>query len=168
MAKSSLNAEMTTFDPKMGLNQDARHHAAKALGHVLADSYQLYIKTQGVHWNLAGPSFYSLHKLTEAQYRDLADAIDAVAERIRALGEHAPASYTTYGELAQIRDEDRPQSTAAMVDMLVRDNRTMAATLREAIHVADAADDIVTVDMLTARLKHHEENAWMLGMHTAE
>ncbi|MFQ3595884.1 MAG: DNA starvation/stationary phase protection protein [Sphingomonadaceae bacterium] len=84
------------FTPATGLDRKAYAEVAEALGPVLADSYQLFIKTQGVHWNTHGANFYGLHKLTQEQYEDLYAAIDEIAERIRALGATAPASYTNY------------------------------------------------------------------------
>jgi starvation-inducible DNA-binding protein len=167
MANSALSAEAAEFDPGTGLETAAYAAVATALGTVLADSYQLFIKTQGVHWNVAGASFFGIHKLTEAQYEDLYEAIDMIAERIRALGHKAPASYTTYGELSRITDEDRPQDAGAMLAMLVRDNGLVCQSLRDAIDVAEDHEDVVTADLLTDRLAKHEGNAWMLKMHIA-
>jgi starvation-inducible DNA-binding protein len=154
----------SAFTPKTGLEGGAYAKVATALGPVLADSYQLYIKTQGVHWNVAGANFYGLHKLTEAQYADLAAAIDEIAERIRALGAPAPASYSTYGRLSSIRDEEEPEGMPSMVRMLIRDNGILCETMRSAIEVSDAAGDVVTTDLLTKRLAQHEQNSWMLNM----
>jgi starvation-inducible DNA-binding protein len=166
-ANTALRAEQSEFEPGTGLSADAYAKVAEALGRVLADSYQLFIKTQGVHWNVAGASFYGLHKLTQDQYEDLYAAIDVIAERIRALGAKAPASYTTYGALARIKDEDKPIDAGQMVAMLTRDNGLLCETLREGVSLADAHEDVVTADLLTARLAQHEQNAWMLRMHSA-
>jgi starvation-inducible DNA-binding protein len=152
------------FDPDTGLDSKAYAAVAEVLGPVLADSYQLFIKTQGVHWNVRGPNFYGLHKLTEEQYTDLYAAIDAIAERIRALGAFAPASYTSYGEMGTIRDEEKAGSPDAQVRMLVRDNGLLCRTLRNAIETAETHEDVVTADLLTARLARHEQNGWMLRM----
>lgn len=156
--------QSSDFEPRTGLEHSAYHEVAQALGPVLAESYQLFIKTQGVHWNVSGPTFYGLHKLTEEQYQDLYAAIDMIAERIRALGVHAPASYTSYGEMSSIRDEDRPASSDHMVSMLVRDNGILCKTLRQAIEKAEEYNDVVTADLLTDRLAQHEQNSWMLKM----
>ncbi|QMW23467.1 Dps family protein [Sandaracinobacteroides saxicola] len=161
----ALDTEKAEFDPGTGLETEGYAAVAEALGRVLADCYQLFIKTQGVHWNVAGASFYGLHKLTEGQYEDLYEAIDKVAERIRALGHKAPASYTTYGELSSIKDEDRPADAGSMIAMLVRDNGLLCKTLRDAVETAEEHDDVVTADLLTGRLGQHEQNAWMLQMH---
>jgi starvation-inducible DNA-binding protein len=164
----SLGPEAAEFETVTGLGSKSSARCADAISRVLADSFQLFVKTQGVHWNVAGPSFHGLHHLTEEQYEDLFEAIDTIAERIRALGHKTPASYTTYLQLASIRDEDRPQTAEAMVAMLVRDNGLLCRTLRAAIEVAESAKDVVSADLLTERLARHESNAWMLHMHVAE
>jgi starvation-inducible DNA-binding protein len=165
---AQLGPEAAQFETVTGMNSKAAVRVSQALGRVLADSFQMFIKTQGVHWNVAGGSFFGIHKLTEAQYLDLFEAIDVVAERIRALGQKAPASYTTYGTLSRIKDEDEPQTAGDMIAMLVRDNGLVCKSLREGIDEAEKAKDVVTADLLTARLSKHEQNAWMLQMHIAE
>ena len=166
MARTSVNTvkSVGNFTPASGLAADAYLDVANAMGPVLADSYQLFIKTQGVHWNISGPNFYGLHKLTQAQYEDLYEAIDVIAERIRALGQTAPATYTAYGSLGRIRDEQADGEAPDHLQMLIRDNDLLCETLREGVSVADEADDVVTADLLTTRLGKHEQNGWMLRM----
>lgn len=156
--------EGASFQPNTGLRSTAYRQVAKALGPVLADSYQLFIKTQGVHWNVSGANFYGLHKLTQSQYEDLYAAVDVIAERIRALGQPAPASYTSYGEMSCIKDEESDGSPDDQVGMLIRDNGLLCETLRSALKTAEVNDDVVTADLLTTRLARHEQNGWMLQM----
>ena len=42
-------------------DQGARTETATALGRLLADSYMIYLKTHGFHWNVVGPQFEPLH-----------------------------------------------------------------------------------------------------------
>jgi starvation-inducible DNA-binding protein len=158
------NPDGATFKPKTGLKSEAYKSVAKALGPVLADSYQLFIKTQGVHWNMSGPNFYGLHTLTQRQYEELYAALDVLAERIRALGQPAPASYTSYGEMSRIKDEESDGSPDDQVRGLIRDNGILCDTLRDALGTAEDHDDVVTADLLTGRLAQHEQNGWMLQM----
>lgn len=162
--RANPQADRARFQPNTGLEPKKYTEIAAALGPVLADSYQLFIKTQGVHWNISGPNFYGLHKLTQEQYEDLYAAIDLIAERIRALGEPAPATYRAYGEMGRIRDEESADRPDDQVAMLIRDNGLLCETLRDAIEQAEDADDVVTADLLTARLAQHEQNGWMLQM----
>lgn len=138
--------------------QAVAHELKKALG----DSYTLYLKTLGVHWNVTGPTFFSLHKLTEEQYEDMHDAIDKIAERIRALGQIAPASYSEFADASAISSDVIADNAGDMLDSLITDNEKLARRFREFVAVAEKADDVFTADMLTARIGQHEENAWML------
>src|SRR3546814_13961930 len=76
----------------IGINEADRKEIAEGLSRLLADSYTLYLKTHNFHWNVTGPQFNTLHAMFEEQYTELAAAVDEVAERIRALGEPAPAN----------------------------------------------------------------------------
>jgi starvation-inducible DNA-binding protein len=148
--------------PNTGLSVKQRSDIASALGKVLADSYALYLKTHGYHWNVRGPNFQSLHILLEGQYQDEWAALDAIAERIRALGELAPQGYAAFGNLSSIKDGDPEQDWEAMFKELKTDNETVIATLRAAFPAADEAGDEATADLLTQRLAAHEKHAWMI------
>src|SRR4051812_7345624 len=88
----------------IGINEKDRSQICEGLGKVLADSYTLYLMTHNFHWNVTGPQFQELHKMFEAQYQELADAVDTIAERIRALGQYAPATYSEFAKLTSIRE----------------------------------------------------------------
>ena len=146
----------------ISIGTEQRAAVAEALKQALADSYAMYVKTLGVHWNVTGAGFYGIHKLTDAQYNELHEAADTIAERIRALGHVAPASFSEFRDLS-IVDVDTPhKSTAAMLKELVADNEKVAKRMLEASDVAEDNDDKFTEDMLIARIGRHEENAWML------
>ena len=157
-----LKAKVQTQSPRTGLRAEDAKLLAEGLSRSLAATYVLYVKTQGFHWNVVGPLFYGLHKLTEDQYRDLAEAADAVAERIRALGHAAPASLAEFGKLSPIDESPARLSAEDMVEALVADHETVARTFRELVGVAERANDVVTADLLTDRIRTHEEAAWML------
>ncbi len=159
---ATLASIAPTLPMNTGLNENARQELARKVNVVLADTFMLFIKTQGVHWNVAGPAFHALHNLTEEQYRDQFDAVDDLAERIRALGEKAPASYKTYGEISTIVDRDEPKTAEDMVAMLVADNEEIVRKLRDLIGEAEEMDDWATHDLLTDRIIKHEEAIWML------
>jgi len=147
---------------KTGIDPGDRAQLAKAVGKTMAETYVLYTKTQAIHWNVVGPMFYSLHKMTEEQYQDLADAIDELAERIRALGAPAPGSFAEFLELSDIKESRNVQTAEAAVEMLWTDHETAARTFREATRIANDLDDMVTSDLLAERMAQHEKYAWML------
>ncbi|MGE0228274.1 MAG: YkoF family thiamine/hydroxymethylpyrimidine-binding protein [Dehalococcoidia bacterium] len=140
----------------------ARAAVAEALGPVLADTFTLYLKTHNFHWNVTGPRFRELHLMFEEQYNELWLATDLVAERIRALGEHAPATYRQFLALTSIQEPNGVPDAGAMIEELLAGHEAVARTIRGAFAPAESADDQVTADLLTQRLQVHEKTAWML------
>jgi starvation-inducible DNA-binding protein len=132
------------------------------LARLLADTYTLYLKTHGYHWNVTGPRFPSLHLLFETQYIELRDAVDEIAERIRALGEMAPGSYRQLGELTGIAEDEGVPEALEMVRRLADDHDTVTATARDVLNAAEEAGDAATVDLATRRITVHEKTRWML------
>jgi starvation-inducible DNA-binding protein len=166
MAKTPTNKLETATDDgtsmDISVEKDARGVVADALMKATADSYTLYAKTLGVHWNVQGSNFYGLHKLTEAQYNELHEAADAIAERIRALGKLAPTGNETFRALTVVENDAPHRSTAEMIAELVADNEKIARRMSEFADIAEEAEDPFTNDMLVARIGVHEQNAWML------
>ncbi|MFN3521650.1 MAG: Dps family protein [Phenylobacterium sp.] len=145
-----------------GLDAKAREAVAAGLSKLLADTYAVYLKTHGYHWNVRGPNFASLHALFMEQYTEMWGAIDSVAERIRALGQLAPQGYGAFGNLTSIKDGDPEKSAEDMLAELMRDQETIVATARAALPAAQEAGDEVTASLLSDRLTAHEKHAWML------
>lgn len=162
MSSEVMNIKAEEFPINTGLSRDDRRKLARRLAANLADVYLLAIKTQGFHWNVAGPLFYSLHKLTEAQYEDLSKAGDELAERIRAIGFPAPGSYRQFSHLSELEEEGGVPTAEEMIRQLAEDNERCARNLRVTIEEAEAVGDVKTADLLTGRLGRHEENIWML------
>lgn len=162
MSNSALKAKPKELKIHSGVARKDRAELANRLREALADTYMLYVKTQGFHWNVVGPMFYGLHKLTEAQYEDMAEAIDEIAERIRALGFTAPGSFAQFKELASIKEETSAPSAEIMIKQLVDNNETCSRNLRNAVVEAEKVEDVKTADLLTNRIGQHEENVWML------
>jgi starvation-inducible DNA-binding protein len=146
----------------IGIEEQDREAIAAGLSRLLADTYTLYLKTHNFHWNVTGPMFNTLHLMFEQQYTELALAVDAIAERIRALGMAAPGSYTQFARLTSIQEETGTPEAADMVRQLVADQETVARTAREVFPLVDQADDQPTADLLTQRMQTHEKTAWML------
>ena len=143
----------------------ARKPVVEALEHLLADSYTLYLKTHGYHWNVTGPMFSTLHTLFETQYTELALAVDEIAERSRALGSPAPGSYTQFMERASLREDTTVPKATDMIRNLVADYETVVKTARALVRAAEEAGDDASVDLGVRRIEVHEKGAWMLRSH---
>lgn len=92
----------------------------------------------------------------------LALAVDAIAERIRALGHPAPGSYSAFSRLATISETEGVPKAIEMVKLLVEAHEAVVRTARNVLAVADDAHDDATADLATQRLQVHEKTAWML------
>lgn len=146
----------------IGINEKNRIAIAEGLSRLLADTYTLYLKTHNFHWNVTGPMFNTLHLMFEQQYTELAAAVDEIAERIRALGVHAPGSYAQFADLTSIKEETGVPSAKDMIAQLVKDQETVVRTARQIFPLAEEASDEPTADLLTQRMQIHEKTAWML------
>lgn len=135
-----------------------KENAAAGLSKLLADTDAVYLKTHGYHWNVRGPNFHALHGMFMEQYTEMWQAIDTVAERIRALGELAPQGYRTFGNLSSIRDGDPEKDADGMLRELLADHEALIKTARAA---REGADD-VTAAVIDDRIEAHEKHAWML------
>lgn len=128
----------------------------------LADTYLVYVKSQNFHWNVTDPKFHSLHEFFEKQYEELAEAVDLIAERIRAVGEKSPGSMREFLELSRLSESDTHLSAHEMLSTLLNDHGAIIVWLRNAIEQAIAWGDQGTADLYIERLRVHEKTAWMI------
>ena len=145
-----------------GISAKDRAAIAGGLSKLLADTYLLYLKTHNFHWNVEGPMFQTLHLMFMEQYTEAWNAIDPIAERIRALGHYAPGTYRQYVKLASVKETEGVPKAEQMVRDLIAGQETVTRTARSVLPLADGANDQPTLDLLTQRLDIHEKNAWML------
>ncbi len=153
MSKSNIN---------IGIAEKDRKKIADGLSRMLADTYPLYLKTHNFHWNVTGPMFQTLHLMFQTQYNEVWLAIDMVAERIRGLGYPAPGTYKEFAALTSIKESSGVPSAKEMIKQLVAGQESVVRTARELLPVAEKMGDQPTVDLLSARMLVHEQNAWML------
>ena len=146
----------------IGMSDSDRAKIAEGLSALLADSYTLYMMTHNFHWNVTGPRFNDLHNMFMGQYTEQWNALDTIAERIRALGHPAPGTYKEFVKLASIKEIDGVPKAADMVRYLMEAQEATARTARKLFPVVEAANDQPTADLLTQRMDIHEKTAWML------
>lgn len=138
-------------------NQTIQH-----LKKVLANSYALSLKLQNYHWNVEGKDFKPLHELFGEQYEELSDAIDDIAERIRALGSKVEASFDYFAKLNEAKDGDHNFDETKMIQDLITDHEALAKSLNAGIEISQGEGDEATADMFIERIQIHEKAAWML------
>ena len=146
----------------IGMSESDRAKIAAGLSGLLADSYTLYLMTHNYHWNVTGPMFNTLHLMFMGQYTEQWNALDLIAERIRALGYPAPGTYREFSKLASIKEIEGVPKAMDMVRHLVSAQEGTARTARRLFPLVEKANDQPTADLLTQRLEVHEKTAWML------
>lgn len=146
----------------IGIEPEARESVANHLKKLLADSYTLYLQSHNFHWNVTGPRFRDLHMMFEEHYTDLAEAVDEIAERIRALGFSAPGTYRALSDLSTIEEVEGVPSASEMVETLKHSHETVVQTCRSALKYAQDAGDESSCALISDRMRIHEKTAWML------
>lgn len=146
----------------IGISKKDREKIAEGLSRLLADSFTLYLKTHNFHWNVKGPMFNTLHVMFMEQYTELWNALDMIAERIRALDVAAPGTYGEFAKLTVIKESEGVPTATEMIKQLVAGQEAITKTARSIFPIVDKAGDEPTADLLTQRMQIHEKNAWML------
>ena len=154
--------QSTALQIDIGISTPQRLKIANGLSALLADSYTLYLMTHNFHWNVTGPMFNTLHSMFMQQYTEQWNALDLIAERIRALGHPAPGTYHEFSKLASIKEVAGVPKAEDMIRLLVAAQEGTARTARKLLPLVAKANDQPTADLLTQRLDVHEKTAWML------
>lgn len=147
---------------KNGLTKEQRADLSGALSKVLADTYVLFVKTQNFHWNVHGRDFYALHLLAESQYKEMFEAIDEIAERVRALGFFVEGSLAAFLKLSSLEEDHEVRTEVKYLEALIEAHEGALRGLRQVGNLAEKHSDHGTVDMIGRLMLFHEKAAWML------
>jgi starvation-inducible DNA-binding protein len=151
----------------IGITAENREAVSSELCKLLADEYVLYTKTKRAHWNIEGSDFYDKHKLFESQYEQVDEFIDAIAERIRMLGNFAPATLHEFLNLTRLSEKGFDgNDSQTLIKNLLRDHESIIVSMRGLIEkVANTHHDAGTSDFITGLMEQHEKIAWFLRAH---
>lgn len=153
---------MKSDSQSVNIDLPNREKVCEILHQLLASTYTLYLKTQNYHWNVLGPHFQSLHLLFQSQYEALAEAIDEIAERIRALGYFPSGSFEAFKKLTLLEEETGFPKATEMLGKLLADHERLIQFLRHHFPIVEKEEDSATADFINERLTNHEKTAWML------
>ncbi|MBA3957435.1 MAG: DNA starvation/stationary phase protection protein [Parachlamydiaceae bacterium] len=156
---------MPTHTQENKLNNKAIEETVATLSQYVADIHVLFVKTLNYHWNMEDPRFFFLHKLLDDQYNALLEDTDLVAERIRQMGRHAPASLNEFKQLSQIKEFPTPSSADEMLADLVKCYEQLILSFRSTIDRTTEQLDFGTADMLTELTRSFDKRAWLLRSH---
>ena len=134
-----------------------------ALKIVLANTYVMYFKAHGFHWNLEGNVFPEYHTFFENIYTEVYGAVDDIAERIRVLETYAPANMATLSQMSTITEGDICGTLVKdMLENLQKANESVIESLNAAHKLAEDAKQFGIVNKLEERLDMHNKHAWMI------
>ena len=159
---ASPKKEVKAIKIDIGISHNDREKIVSGLSKLLADSYTLYLMTHNFPWNVTGPQFNSLHNMFMDQYTEQWNALDTIAERIRALGFPAPGTYKQFAKLTAIKEVEGVPKAQEMVSLLVNAHEAVAKTARGIFPIVNEVNDQPSADLVTQRLEVHEKTEWML------
>ncbi len=136
---------------------DSKHNqkVAAKLQEFVSESYAALMQAQNLHWNIEGGNFYSVHKLTEEIYDEQFEAIDEIAERLRALDRKVEVGFDVFAKQSKIKNEATLKGAIAAQEQV-------AKTAQELLDIAEEEGDAATADIATVRLQTHQKNVWLL------
>jgi starvation-inducible DNA-binding protein len=129
---------------------------------VMADTFRFYLKAHNYHWNVEGIHFAQFHELFSKIYEEVFDALDVIAEEIRAMDSHVPASFGRFAELSRISDEREVPEAIEMIRRLMIDNEQVLLNIKTAYDAAEAAGNHGFSNLLAERQTAHRKHGWML------
>lgn len=142
---------------------------SQSLQNVLASTYGLYLATHNYHWNVEGAQFVNLHKLFGEQYNELFQAVDIIAERIRALGDYAlPFEGNEIVDILKTTSNAMNKETKAdekatrMVHNLIEMNEGVIESCQFAKNEAQVIVDDESENLMVERITAHQKALWML------
>jgi len=149
------------------LSTDAREAIANALNQSVAETAVTTMLAQNFHWNVTGMAFGPLHEMFQKIYEDHFVAQDDLAERIKAIGEHAEGRLAKMVERSKIAEHDGHATDVEMIKAMLEAQETLAATLAGCGELAAGHGDSLTEDLCIERGQTHEKFAWFLRSHLA-
>jgi len=161
--KLDPHAAPARLDTPTDLSSEAVREISAALNALVADTFALYVKTKNFHWHISGPHFRDYHLLLDDQGEQIFDTTDELAERVRKIGGRTLHSIGHIAKLQTIKDNDEDYvDPEDMLLELVRDNKALVASMREAHDVAEKHEDVATTSILENFIDAAEKRVWFL------
>jgi starvation-inducible DNA-binding protein len=129
---------------------------------VLADSFKFYLMTHGMHWNVEGMFFASLHELFGNIYEEVFGSVDVIAEHIRAMDQYAPYTLTRMQELSRVRDYTGEPDAKRFLEHLLKETNTVLESIYQAKQAAVNEGNEGFANYLDERQAAFKKHAWML------
>jgi starvation-inducible DNA-binding protein len=125
-------------------------------------NYQVHYQNLRLfHWNVKGPFFFVLHDKFEELYREAAEKIDEVAERVLALEGTPKGSLKNIVSNADVESHAEELEANDMVKAIIEANKKLKSNLEGVLEAATDANDEGTVDLFTSYIQELEKQNWM-------
>ena len=158
-----INTGQQIIKANIGIAEKNSQAIAFSLNKILADEHILHTKTRNYHWNVEGSNFMEMHKFYEGLYEELAEVIDEVAERIRALGHYSQGRLKDFLANTNLLEQDYTNDQKTQLKNLLDDHETLVRELRKCIEdFQDKYKDAGSADFVTGLMEKHEKWAWFI------
>src|SRR5690606_7651593 len=145
----------------IGLKESKTKEIAEKLNVLLANYSLFYQNTRGVHWNIKGDQFFTLHPKFEELYNDLVLKIDEIAERILTLGATPNHNYSDYLTVSSIPESKEVSDATKAVENSLSSFKIVIELQRELLDISEEIGDEGTNSQMTDYIPQQEKEVWM-------
>ena len=157
---------MPEYGTTINIDTKARDELVKLLNQHIADAFDLYSQTKQAHWNVVGENFFALHGLFDTLADVVLPFVDAMAERVTALGGIAEGTARMAAANSQLPEfPHKLESGSQALTLLIERFGMFANSLRDAIDAADAAGDMASSDLFTEIVREMDKSLYFLEQH---
>ncbi len=154
----------------LGLGDDVRAASVEALNQILSDTMVLRDMYKKHHWQVSGPTFYSLHLLLDKHYKEQVELVHLVAERVQTLGGVAIAMAHDVAETTKIErpPRGREEVPVQLSRLLDAHELVLVETRAAAKKAADRGDDGTNDILVSDVIRTNEVQVWFLSEHLVD
>lgn len=157
----------TVNDYPLGLSEEVRLRSCEALNQLLADTITMRDMYKKHHWQVSGPTFYSLHLLFDKHYEEQSELVDTLAERIQTLGGVALSMPQDVAEVTTIPRPPRgKEEVPVQISRLLEGHEILLQHARAAARQSAQDGDDGTNDIVVSEvIRRNEMQVWFLAEH---
>ena len=146
-----------------GFDTEQVKNLSSVLNALLADAFALYLKTKNFHWHMSGPHFRDYHLLLDEHAGQIFAITDAIAERVRKIGETTLHSIGEIAKYQRLKDNSAPfVAPKLMLSELHQDNLSLVEYMRTTHAITSEVNDVATTSLLEVWIDEAERRAWFL------
>ncbi len=154
------------YKTRNSLPEKARKKLTALLSTRLADAIDLSLQLKQAHWNVKGPNFIALHQLFDSVHEVVDSKVDALAERLTALGGIAEGTVQAVSKRTSLTPYPLAiRSGTDHLEALSRVLGTFGGLTRTAIAAAVLAGDEVTADLFNQVTAAIDQQLWLVEAH---